>query len=103
MGPPPPQPISGHVFRREGKRGGVSYAKCRLPDGLRNTGWVTPEESRTIELVELSHRRIEAVNRRDLEAVMSFFAADPVWDMSPIDMGILEGRDAVRGALKAWW
>ena len=26
-------PPSGHVFRREGKRGGVWYAKYRLPDG----------------------------------------------------------------------
>jgi len=25
--------ISGHVFKREGKRGGVWYAKYRLPDG----------------------------------------------------------------------
>jgi integrase len=29
----PPQPISGHVERREGKRGPVWYAKYRLPDG----------------------------------------------------------------------
>ncbi len=29
----PPQPISGHVFRREGQRGAVWYAKYRLPDG----------------------------------------------------------------------
>ncbi len=29
----PPQPISGHVFRREGDRGPVWYAKYRLPDG----------------------------------------------------------------------
>jgi integrase len=28
-----PQPISGHVFRREGKRGAVWHAKYRLPDG----------------------------------------------------------------------
>jgi hypothetical protein len=26
-------PISGHVFRRQGRRGGVWYAKYRLPDG----------------------------------------------------------------------
>ena len=29
----PPQPISGHVFRRGGRRGPVWYARCRLPDG----------------------------------------------------------------------
>ncbi|MFI4989341.1 MAG: tyrosine-type recombinase/integrase [Solirubrobacterales bacterium] len=28
-----PQPISGHVFRSEGKRGPVWHAKYRLPDG----------------------------------------------------------------------
>ena len=29
----PPRPISGNVFRREGTRGPVWYAKYRLPDG----------------------------------------------------------------------
>src|SRR6476659_2572814 len=33
MRQPRPQPISGHVSRRKGKRGGVWYAKYRLPDG----------------------------------------------------------------------
>jgi hypothetical protein len=33
MTPRPLQPVSGHVFRREGKRGGVWSAKYRLPDG----------------------------------------------------------------------
>ena len=61
------------------------------------------EESTTPDLAELSYRRLEAVNRRDLEGVVSFFAADAVWDMSPIDMGVFEGRDAIRDALKSWW
>jgi len=29
----PPRPVSGHVFKRKGKRGAVWYAKYRLPDG----------------------------------------------------------------------
>ncbi len=33
MRQPRPQPISGHVSLRKGKRGGVWYAKYRLPDG----------------------------------------------------------------------
>jgi integrase len=33
MRQPQPQPISGHVSLRKGKRGGVWYAKYRLPDG----------------------------------------------------------------------
>lgn len=32
-GKPPPRPVSGHVFKRQGKRGAVWYAKYRLPDG----------------------------------------------------------------------
>lgn len=33
MRQPAPRPISGHVFKRKGKRGTVWYAKFRLPDG----------------------------------------------------------------------
>ncbi len=33
MRQPVPRPISGHVFKRKGKRGVVWYAKFRLPDG----------------------------------------------------------------------
>ncbi|MGC1166874.1 MAG: tyrosine-type recombinase/integrase [Solirubrobacterales bacterium] len=33
MRQPAPRPISGHVFKRKGKRGVVWYAKFRLPDG----------------------------------------------------------------------
>jgi len=33
MREPAPRPISGHVFKRKGKRGVVWYAKFRLPDG----------------------------------------------------------------------
>lgn len=33
MRAPTPRPISGHVFKRKGKRGSVWYAKYRLPDG----------------------------------------------------------------------
>jgi integrase len=33
MRQPAPRPISGHVFKRKGKRGVVWYAKLRLPDG----------------------------------------------------------------------
>ncbi len=62
-----------------------------------------PDESTTSDLVELSYRRLDAINRRDLEAVVNFFAANAVWDMSPIDMGVLAGHAAIRNALKTWW
>jgi len=60
-------------------------------------------ESETPDLAQLSRRRIEAINRRDLEAVIGFFAADAVWDMSPVDMGVVEGSTAIRDALRIWW
>lgn len=64
---------------------------------------MSSEECTTPNLVELSHRRLEAVNRRDLDAVMSFFATDAVWDMSPIDLGLRRGHAAIRTALSTWW
>lgn len=61
------------------------------------------EDFTTPDLAELSYTRLAAINSRDLEAVMSFFALDAVWDMSPIDMGIFEGSAAIRDALRSWW
>ncbi len=37
--------ISGHVFKREGKRGGVWYAKYRLPDGRQVQARIGPHWS----------------------------------------------------------
>jgi integrase len=42
MAQAPPRPISGHVFKRKGKRGGVWYAKYRLPDGRQQQKRVGP-------------------------------------------------------------
>lgn len=39
-----------------------------------------PEESTTSDLVELIRDAFEAVNRRDLDAVMGFYAPDAVWE-----------------------
>jgi ketosteroid isomerase-like protein len=59
------------------------------------------EESTTPDLVELNRRLVEAWNRRDIEAVMSFFASDAVWDrpLAPGDER-LRGRTAIRGWLE---
>jgi hypothetical protein len=54
------------------------------------------EQSTTPDLVELSRRQLEAVNRRDMDAVMSRCPADGLYDTSP-DTGytdIDEGRAA---------
>ncbi len=58
-----------------------------------------PEESTTADLVELAHRSIET---EDLEAALSFYAPDAVWDASPWGMGVFEGQAAVRGFFEDW-
>ena len=64
---------------------------------------VVSEESTTPDLVELQKGLTEAANRRDLDAMMAFFAPDAVYDMSPIGMGVFEGRAAARGFIEDWW
>jgi ketosteroid isomerase-like protein len=57
------------------------------------------EESTTPDLVELIRRSIEP---EDIEAALSFYAPDAVWDASPWGMGVFEGRAAVRGFFEDW-
>ena len=45
---------------------------------------------------------VAAANRRDFDAVLSFYAPDAVWDMSPIGMGTFEGLAAIRGFFEDW-
>ncbi len=61
-----------------------------------------PDESTTPDLVEISRRAYEAVNRRDFDAVMSFWGPDGVWDLSPNGLGVYEGRAAVRSFFEDW-
>ncbi len=61
------------------------------------------EESTTPDLAELVRRSIESANDHDFDSTPSFFAADAVWDMSPLGVGIYEGRDAIRGFLEDWF
>jgi len=61
------------------------------------------EESTTPDLAELTRKQFEAVNRRDLETVMSFCPPDGVYDVSPSGLGTFEGQAAVRGFIKDWW
>ena len=62
-----------------------------------------PEESTTPDLVELALRQIEAVNRRDLDMVMSVLAPDAVYDTSPSGMGTYEGHAAIGAFLRGYW
>jgi ketosteroid isomerase-like protein len=63
-----------------------------------------PEESTTPDLMELQKRLTDAGNnRRDLDAIMAFYAPDCVYDMSPIGMGVFEGQTAARGFIEDWF
>ena len=61
------------------------------------------EESTTHDLVELARRQLEAVNRRDMDAVMSRCPPDGVYDTSPDGLGVYEGPAAIRAFLGEWW
>ncbi len=60
------------------------------------------EESTTSDLVELTGRALEAGDRLDFDAMLSFWGPDPVWDMSPIGLGVYEGAAAIRGFFEDW-
>jgi uncharacterized protein (TIGR02246 family) len=61
-----------------------------------------PDEPTTPDLAELSQRLNEAVNRGDLDAALAMYTPDAVWDGSPMDGEVIEGRDAIRGFLEDW-
>jgi ketosteroid isomerase-like protein len=60
------------------------------------------KESTTPDLVELFRQSVEAVNRRDLDAAMSFYSPDVVWDASRREVGRFETRAAWRSFLEEW-
>src|SRR5436309_12026076 len=50
---------------------------------------------------ELGDHFLEAANRRDFDAMMSFFAPDAVWEM-PV-LGTFEGAAAIRAFWQDWF
>jgi ketosteroid isomerase-like protein len=59
------------------------------------------EESMTLDLVELVREQVEALDRRDLDGVMSRVAEDTVFHGRFGD--VFEGRAAIRGFLEDWF
>jgi ketosteroid isomerase-like protein len=60
------------------------------------------EEPTTPDLVELTHRIFDAADRGDFDAMMSFFDSEPVYDVSPIGLGVYDGATAIRRFLEEW-
>jgi len=53
--------------------------------------------------VDLVRQAFDAGNRRDLDAIIGFHAADAVWDLSDQGLGVFEGAGAVRAWLEDWF
>ena len=60
------------------------------------------EESATPDLMELSRRAFAAVNRGDLDALMSFYAPEALLDVTRELGSELQGWPAIRGFLEDW-
>ena len=61
------------------------------------------EESTTPDLVELTRRQFEAVNSRDMDALIRRCTPNAVYDTSPDGMGSYEGPAAIRAFAEGWW
>jgi ketosteroid isomerase-like protein len=65
-----------------------------------------PEEPTTPDLEEISRKNFEALNRGDIDAAMSVFRPDAVWDASAVatvEGGTPhEGLAAIRELVEAW-
>ena len=61
-----------------------------------------PEGSTTPDPAELTRLAFEATNQRDINAVMSFFAPDAVFQKR-VAGDLFEGRAAIRGFLDEWF
>ena len=61
-----------------------------------------PEESTAPDGVEVVKRPIEAANRGDLDAVITSFAPDAVFEGRALG-DVFEGRPAIRDFLESWF
>ena len=50
-----------------------------------------PEESTSPDAEEAVRRIVEALNRRDLDAALSLYTRDVVFELAPLGFGVLEG------------
>jgi ketosteroid isomerase-like protein len=81
---------------------GPRHARLTPKAAVGDTQRTMPQEPKTPDLVELWRRAIEVSSRRDFDGILSFFAPDSVWDMSPMGMGTFEGLEAIRGFYEDW-
>jgi ketosteroid isomerase-like protein len=63
---------------------------------------MSEESAAPHDLVQLTRAWLEAGTSGDLDRTLSFWGPDPVWDMSPMGMGVFEGLAAIRGFYTDW-
>jgi ketosteroid isomerase-like protein len=92
-----------HVRDRKVKKFVVYLDREGALADLGLTEQAMPEESTTSDLAALIQRIVDAANTWDLDAAMTCYAPDGVYDMSPVGLGIREGRAAIREHFQEWW
>ena len=80
---------------------GIGEARAAAERLAEERGQTMTEEFTTPGLVELTRQGIDATNRRDLDALMSLYAPDAVWE-SLDGLGVFEGATAIRGFVEDW-
>ena len=54
------------------------------------------------DLVRLARQAYDAMSRGDLDGLMSVYAADAVYDLSDVGLGIFKGEEAIRSFAENW-
>jgi ketosteroid isomerase-like protein len=62
-----------------------------------------PGEGSTGDPVELTRQAFEAASCHDLDALIGFYSAEAILDLSAAGIGTFEGVAAVRAIVEDWW
>lgn len=62
-----------------------------------------PRNPRAPDLAKLWQQSLDAGSNHDLDALMSFFAPDAVWDTDDTGFGRFEGAAAIRSFIEDFW
>jgi ketosteroid isomerase-like protein len=62
-----------------------------------------PEELTRPDPSELARLMVEAVNRRDVDALLAYAVADVVYDTTPSGFGVYRGKAAIREFVEGYW
>ena len=69
----------------------------------RDTAHTMTEESTTPDMEELNRRVVDAVNRRDFDALLPYAAPNVIYDTSPSGFGVYVGIAAIREFIEGYW